>query len=140
MERSVRHRSSPWEDVLAHDCASSIVRLRKGFPTALGIRVATALRLTKSELWARLHLPNVRKTQSSGGQLLSSVESERIYRIAKLHSLASQVLGDDEDATLWLLRRNRVLGGEDPLALLDTQVGYELVTDTLNRMQFGTVA
>ena len=31
-------------------------------------------------------------------------------------------------------RSNRSLGGEAPLSLLDTEVGYELVPDTLGRI------
>ena len=139
MRKIAQRHMPPWKDVLDHDCASLIARLRKGFPVALAIRVATALRLDKSELWKRVNLLQMRRQRSPRTSLLTSVESERIYRIAKVYSLASGILGDEENAVTWLLGRNRVLGGKDPLSLLDTQIGYEFVKDTLHRIQYGAI-
>nr|WP_315215725.1 MbcA/ParS/Xre antitoxin family protein [uncultured Duganella sp.] len=35
---------------------------------------------------------------------------------------------------------NRSLGGKAPLSLLDTEAGYELVLDTLGRIEHGIVS
>ncbi|WP_220476902.1 antitoxin Xre/MbcA/ParS toxin-binding domain-containing protein [Massilia cavernae] len=47
---------------------------------------------------------------------------------------------DEEAAKTWLRQNNRSLGGEVPLSLLDTEVGYELVLDTLGRIEHGVVS
>jgi putative toxin-antitoxin system antitoxin component (TIGR02293 family) len=49
-------------------------------------------------------------------------------------------LEDEASAKAWLMQENRSLGGEAPLALLDTQVGYELVLDILGRIEYGIAA
>jgi putative toxin-antitoxin system antitoxin component (TIGR02293 family) len=49
-------------------------------------------------------------------------------------------LEDDDSAKAWVVRGNRSLGGKAPLSLLDTEVGYELVLDTLGRLEYGIVS
>lgn len=51
-----------------------------------------------------------------------------------------QVLEDEDAARRWINRENRSLGGESPLSLLDTEAGYELVLDTLARIEYGVYA
>jgi putative toxin-antitoxin system antitoxin component (TIGR02293 family) len=63
-----------------------------------------------------------------------------VYRAEKVFSRAMQVLEDDAAAKAWLSRPNRTLGGEVPLSLLDTEIGYELVLDTLGRIEYGVVS
>ena len=50
------------------------------------------------------------------------------------------VFEDENAAREWINRDNRSLGGESPLSLLDTEAGYELVLDTLGRIEYGVVA
>lgn len=63
-----------------------------------------------------------------------------MYRAERVWSRAVEVLEDEDSARLWINRNNRSLGGEAPLALLDTEVGYELVLDTLARIEYGVVS
>lgn len=68
---------------------------------------------------------------------LSNVEQDRIYRVEKVLSRAQQVLEDANAVKTWLNHANRSLGGVTPLSLLDTEAGYELVLDTLGRIEYG---
>jgi putative toxin-antitoxin system antitoxin component (TIGR02293 family) len=67
----------------------------------------------------------------------SSIESDRIYRVARIMSLSIEVLGSKEKAKEWLSRPNRALGGESPLNLLDTDVGAKQVEEVLGRIAHG---
>lgn len=58
----------------------------------------------------------------------------------KLLNRAVEVLEDEEAAFTWLTTGNRSLGGVLPLSLLDVELGYELVLDTLGRIEYGVVS
>ncbi|WP_332854877.1 MbcA/ParS/Xre antitoxin family protein [Duganella sp. S19_KUP01_CR8] len=64
-------------------------------------------------------------------------EQDRTYRTNRVCSRVLEVLEDEEAARAWIRRSNRSLGGEAPLSLLNTEVAYELVMDTLSRIEHG---
>jgi putative toxin-antitoxin system antitoxin component (TIGR02293 family) len=68
---------------------------------------------------------------------LSSEESDRVLRLARVAAQAEEVLGGREDAVNWLHRANRSLGGHKPLELVRTDAGSELVVDVLGRLENG---
>lgn len=70
---------------------------------------------------------------------LDPVESDRLYRIARVAAQAVSVFGTEDQATTWLQRPNRALGGELPIRLLDTDVGARQVEDVLGRIEHGIV-
>ncbi|GBE09802.1 hypothetical protein BMS3Bbin12_00644 [bacterium BMS3Bbin12] len=70
---------------------------------------------------------------------LGPAESDRLYRLARTLTLASEVLGDDAAAREWLKTPNRALGGDRPLDLLDTEPGVRAVEDVLDRAAWGDV-
>ena len=70
-------------------------------------------------------------------RLFTSVESDRLYRLARIASMAMHILGSQDKATQWLERPNRALGGESPLSLLDTDIGAHQVEAELGRLDHG---
>ena len=70
-------------------------------------------------------------------QVLSPLESDRLYRVARVAKLAGDTLGSLEKAGTWLKSENRALGGVTPLSQLDTEIGEHLVEDVLFRIQHG---
>jgi putative toxin-antitoxin system antitoxin component (TIGR02293 family) len=70
----------------------------------------------------------------------SSVDEDRFHRANKVLSTAIRILEDKEAAKEWISRKNRSLGGKSPMSLLDTEAGYDLVIDTLSRIEFGVVS
>jgi putative toxin-antitoxin system antitoxin component (TIGR02293 family) len=80
------------------------------------------------------------KSRISKNASLSASEQDRIYRADRVWSRAVEVLEDEDAARAWIRRANRSLGGAAPLSLLDTEVGYELVLDTLSRIEYGVVS
>jgi len=70
-------------------------------------------------------------------QPLTTIESDRLYRVAWITALAFEVFGDENKARVWLKRPNAVLEGEIPLNLLSTEIGASQVKDELNRILDG---
>lgn len=69
--------------------------------------------------------------------LLSPQESDRLYRLARIVSMAAEVLGSQTKARQWLCSPNRALAGEEPLQLLDTDIGARQMEEVLLRMSYG---
>ena len=73
----------------------------------------------------------------SQGSLLTSAESDRTVRMARLYAHAVEMIGDQDKAIEWLVTPNRALGGERPLDQLDTDMGARIVEDILGRIAYG---
>jgi len=71
---------------------------------------------------------------------LTPVESDRLYRVQAIFTLAIKVLGTPEDAKEWLRTLQIDLGDRVPLELLTTSAGASLVEEVLNRMEYGILA
>ncbi|MCP3663233.1 MAG: DUF2384 domain-containing protein [Gammaproteobacteria bacterium] len=67
---------------------------------------------------------------------LTPIESDRLYRMAKIKSIAEDVFGDQATANSWLQSVNRALGAK-PLELLDTEAGTDQVERVLTRIEHG---
>lgn len=74
-----------------------------------------------------------RKNENSA---LTSIQSDRLYRLAKIEALAVDVLGDEKTANDWIKSPNRALGAV-PLELLDTEAGTDQVERVLTRIEYG---
>ena len=68
---------------------------------------------------------------------LSPVESDRLYRLARIIARTEEVFGSREKARLWLKEQNRALQMATPLSLLDTDEGVRRVEDVLIRIEHG---
>lgn len=68
---------------------------------------------------------------------LSTEESDRLARLARILVRADTALGDEDKAGRWLAEENRALGGERPVALLDSDAGTLAVEQELGRIEHG---
>ena len=121
---------------------SEIIRsMRSGMPADIIPGLAARIGISQDGLFQLLRLPkSTMKARISKNDALSPSEQDRLYRTEKVLARACAVLEDEASAKAWVVRENRSLGGEAPLALLDTEVGYELVLDTLGRIEYGIVS
>ncbi|MBC7415268.1 MAG: DUF2384 domain-containing protein [Herminiimonas sp.] len=118
-----------------------IDRMRDGINAHAVPAIADRLHISQDKLFEVLRLPkSTIKARISKNQSLSPTEQDRIYRAEKVFMRAIAVFEDEGDARDWLGSAIRSLGGETPLSLLDTEAGYELVMDTLSRIEFGVYA
>ena len=141
-ELGVEQARAPYGVAAFAGDASDIIRnMRSGTPADIVPGLAARLGVTQDGLFRLLRLPHsTMKARISKNDTLSSSEQDRLYRTEKVLARTLAVLEDHASAKAWLVRENRTLGGEAPLALLDTEAGYELVLDTLGRIEYGIVA
>jgi putative toxin-antitoxin system antitoxin component (TIGR02293 family) len=111
--------------------------IRRGLPSSAFGRASAALDLPAGELSRALGLS--RRTLARRKARLSPAESSRLFRLARLHARASQVLDGPAAASRWLRRPQRALGGAVPLALLDTDAGALAVERLLGRIDDSVV-
>ena len=70
---------------------------------------------------------------------LNALESDRLARLARILTYASEVFGTREKASTWLNRPNRTLEGTPPIELLDTDLGTQVVETMLGRIEHGVI-
>jgi putative toxin-antitoxin system antitoxin component (TIGR02293 family) len=63
-----------------------------------------------------------------------------IKHLRQILELASDVLGDWMDAEQWVVEPNPATDNKPPIELLGTEQGYQLVSNLLRRIQYGTLA
>jgi len=112
--------------------------VRKGLPASSVTALAEKLHLGNNVLSRKLGIPQRTLTRRlSQRSLLTSAESDRTVRMARVYANAVEMIGDQEKAILWLGTPNRALGGEKPLDQLDNDLGARMVEDILGRIAYG---
>ena len=113
--------------------------VRQGLPVSAIDELMTTFGLSLEEV-DRIILP--RKTLSHRRKLetLTSQQSERVIRVARVLSFAVDTFVSASKAMTWLRRPTRTLDGESPLSLLDTEEGAQLVEKLLGRIAHGIAA
>lgn len=120
--------------------ADWIDAVRRGLSVRTVAAVARATELTQSELSEVLAIPERTLIRRKKQGTLSSDESAKVLRVARVLQRAIEVMEDRAAALHWLKSVNRALGGVTPLSLLDTELGAEAVLDTLGRIEHGVFA
>lgn len=112
--------------------------LREGLPFRALESLAKAMEVQTAALTKIIRVaPRTLARRKGSESSFNSIESDRIYRVARIMSLSIEVLGSKEKAKEWLSRPSRALGGESPLSLLDTDVGAKQVEEVLGRITHG---
>lgn len=119
--------------------ANDLVELtREGLPADILPALANELSINRQAVAHAIGIPaRTLSRRLSTRSRLSSVESDRTVRLARVLSLASEILGDKMKASRWLQTPNRVLDGQSPFDLLDTDAGVQSVETVLGRIAFG---
>lgn len=111
--------------------------LRSGFPYAAFEALLDILRFNAKDLALLVGVAPRTLARRKKSRRLSPIESDRLYRVAYITFLATDVLGTQEKARGWLHKENQALGGHSPLSLLDTEIGERQVQELLNRINYG---
>lgn len=112
--------------------------VREGLPAGAVTALAHKLQLGSAVLSRKLGIPQRTLTRRLSRQSpLTSAESDRTVRMARVYANAVEMIGDEGKAIEWLRTPNRALGGEKPLDHLDTDVGARTVEDVLGRIAYG---
>lgn len=116
----------------------SVIRL--GIRSAAVDSLTKFIRISQSELAAALAIPERTLARRKREGMLSSEESAKLVRLARVVERAEEVFEDFDSALSWLKSPNAALLGATPLSLLDTDIGAESVLDTLGRIEHGVFA
>jgi putative toxin-antitoxin system antitoxin component (TIGR02293 family) len=115
--------------------------LRKGLPSRSLERVATELGMSPIAVGGLLGIPSrtlARRLQEK--RTFTPDESQRVFRLSRVLALVTSALGSVDKARHWLQTPNRVLEGQVPLELLDTDVGADAVIEEIGRIEHGVFA
>ena len=113
--------------------------VRAGLPVNTVHALMQSGRLSRAET-DRVVLP--RKTLAHRERIgtLTTDQSDRLMRVARIFAVAEEVFGTRDKAHQWLRRPTRVLADEVPLDLLDTEEGAREVEIILGRIAHGIAA
>jgi putative toxin-antitoxin system antitoxin component (TIGR02293 family) len=114
--------------------------IRNGLPFGSLEKLARTLELSGEEVSAVLGMAPRTLARRKRERHLSPVESDRVYRLARITHLALEVFGELAKARRWLNRPNRALAGAVPLTMLDTEIGARQVEEVLLHINYGIYA
>jgi putative toxin-antitoxin system antitoxin component (TIGR02293 family) len=115
--------------------------IREGFPVISSDAVKKTLGLSDEHLADIIGISlSTLQRKRKGGQRLSMVESDRLYRLARIYATATRTLQNDDMAKDWLNRPQRGLGGRIPVKVIETEAGAREVEDLLGRIEYGVIS
>jgi putative toxin-antitoxin system antitoxin component (TIGR02293 family) len=104
-------------------------------PDSLGVLKARGLTFT--EISEIIVSPRTLKHRRAHQKPLSSEESDRVVRVARILSLAEDVFASREKAFIWLRTADDRLDNRPPLQMLVTESGGRLVENMLWQIDEG---
>ena len=130
--------------------AERIEAIKAGVPAREVKRFVVELHLDQSVMFDALNLKTATVNRKAAkDQALSSEESERVLGLAKLVGQLEAMVEESGDPdgfdapgwlSTWLREPLPSLGGDRPIALLDTMEGQAVVSQALAQMQSGAYA
>ena len=114
-------------------------RVREGLPFAALAAVMEQYGISRDALCDILHLSRRNFLRRKEQKRLAPDESDRLYRLARVLAHANRVFEDPEESADWIHAPNTSLGKQQPLTLLDTDIGVQQVDQVLGRIEHGIV-
>lgn len=115
--------------------------IQAGFPgQALVALKAARAHFTNREEARALGVSEKTVERAVADALIKPSTSDRLYRMARIIDLASEVLCDEQQALQWLRSAQYGLGGRVPLDLLATDAGTEQIETELQQIKFRFLA
>ena len=114
--------------------------VRRGISADAVDSLVALVGITQAELAGALGISPRTLVRRKKEGVLSSEESAKLLRLARVVVRAQEVFEDLTAALDWLTSPNAALAGATPLSLLDTDIGAEAVFDTLGRIEHGVYA
>jgi putative toxin-antitoxin system antitoxin component (TIGR02293 family) len=114
--------------------------IRAGLPARAFAGVAEVLSLTVDELAKKLGVsPRTIRDQKKKSVRLSSLNTEKLVRTARILHQAGKIFSTNEAISGWLGSPAPALDGARPIELLDTDLGAREVEAVLNGIAYGNV-
>lgn len=96
--------------------------------------------VTDAEVFATVIPRRTLAHRRGRSETLSTEESARAVRVARITALADRVFGDPAKARRWLRRPKRRLGGQAPMAALANELWARIVEEQLHQIDHGIFA
>jgi putative toxin-antitoxin system antitoxin component (TIGR02293 family) len=121
------------------DQAQQTCVIREGFePIVVTLIARELLDVQAKTLLESLRMPNSAIARKKSSQeRLSASEGDRVARVLMTFAHARDVFEDAASAAEWMKSPHAELDDEPPLAMLDTQSGFDRIRDLLMRIEFG---
>ena len=114
---------------------------REGLPSATLSRLSESLGWTRAALIEQLGIaPRTAARRLTRREPLSTAESERVLRLARVLARAIEVFESRDAAKQWLQEASTALGERKPTDLLVTDIGTEVVLNELGKIDHGLFA
>ena len=110
---------------------------RKGVSKRALLSLAKQISLTIQELAGIMHISERTLQRYTPATLIKTEHAEKAIELARLYQRGTEVFGTMENFNDWMKTPNYTLNGEAPLSLLDTSIGFELILQTLGRIEYG---
>jgi len=114
-------------------------RVREGLPFSALSAVVQQYGISRDVVCEILHLSRRNFLRRKQQNRLSPDESDRLYRLARVLAHANRVFEDPEQSADWIQTPNAALGKQQPLTLLDTDIGVQQVDQVLGRIEHGII-
>jgi putative toxin-antitoxin system antitoxin component (TIGR02293 family) len=102
--------------------------LRQGLPVSVLGNVRENWGFTVMELADSLSIPkSTRMRMLERRNRMAQGESDRVYRLVSILTLAEKAISDREKAQRWLRQPNQVLGNQTSFRALETEIGARRV-------------
>jgi putative toxin-antitoxin system antitoxin component (TIGR02293 family) len=113
---------------------------RNGIPKNAVIKMAKQLSFTGKELSIIINLSERTLQRYPDDKKLEKTASEKAIQLSKLYERGVEVWGDLEKFKGWMRHPNPFLGSKTPLEMLDTNFGFDMVSDEIGRIEYGILA
>jgi putative toxin-antitoxin system antitoxin component (TIGR02293 family) len=126
-----------WLGVQAPASESDILRLVEGRLSLSVIKRLSALGLERAEIDEAVIPTRTLQHRRARHERLTLEESDRVLRVMRVLSLATDLYGNSKRALEWLRRVNPRFDGRTPLSLLKTDTGSRMVEELLVQIDEG---
>ena len=135
--RRIRHYSWKPRDVLGLKVPITDGLIRAGLSTSVIKQLSQRLDLSTEKTLGYVSINRQTYARRRKAGKLSSNESDRVWRVARLVANAYQLLGDDDSAAEWLHTPSPALNGDTPLERAKTEIGAWDVQQLIGRLEHG---
>lgn len=123
-------------DVLSNPMAI-IEAARRGIPRKKVDVLAKAIGLTDREMARILNISERTFHRYKDDTLLDTSSSERLLQLTLLYRKGEETFDTLEKFKRYMRRPLQIFEGKPPLDLLDTSLGFRLIEDELDRIEYG---
>lgn len=110
---------------------------RKGVSKKALVNLIKQISLTIQEVAGIMHISERTLQRYTPATLIKTEYAEKAIELAKLYERGTEVFGTIDNFNDWMKTPNYTLNGEAPINLLDTSIGFDLIIQTLGRIEYG---